>query len=216
MRKINKESLYKYTVAEDVANAITHGVGALLAYIGTLYLVNVASLKGDKLDVIAFAIYGTSITLLFLMSCLYHAIFQDETRSVFKRLDHSTIFLMIWGSYLPYTVVLGTQKAYIIMGIITILSIVGIILKVLFVGQYNKLATVIYVLLGWSAVFEFQDMMNVFSMQAMTYLVLGGVIYTVGAIIYACSNFKYHHAVWHMFVLVAAACHFISISQYLL
>lgn len=209
MIKLPKEVLYRYTIKEDVLNAVSHGIGAILAYIGTLVLVAKASANGFELSVIiALAVYGSSMTTMFLMSCLYHSIFHDTTRSIFKRLDHAAIYLMISGTYAPISVLIGTHVAYIILFIVYFASLCGIILKVFYAGRFKKLSTIIYVLLGWLAIFEINGLLTTLNTKELMLLVAGGVIYTLGAIIYALSNFKYHHGLWHVLVVMAALAHF--------
>ncbi|MGL4590031.1 MAG: PAQR family membrane homeostasis protein TrhA [Mycoplasmatales bacterium] len=215
--KLSKEKLYRYTVSEDIANGVSHGIGAIFAYIGLIYLVYTASVNGNAVDVVAYAIYGTSLITMFLMSTLYHSIFHDMTRSIFKRLDHSAIFILITGTYVPYTVVaLGSSTAYLILVVMVLLTILGITLKVFFIERFKKIGTIVYVAMGWLVIFEFGALKEALSYEAMFYLIAGGVIYTIGAIIYAVSKFKYHHFIWHLFVFAAAICHFISIAFYLL
>ncbi len=215
MVKLPPELLYKYSIKEDVVNAITHGIGVLFAYIGTLYLISLASQNGfDAKLIIAIAIYGTSMQVMFLMSTLYHAIFHDTTRSIFKRLDHASIFLMISGTYAPISVMLNTQVAYIILAFVYVLSVAGIILKIFYAGRFTIISTLIYIAIGWAAVFEINALVTILSPTELFYLVAGGVIYTIGAIIYALSKFKYHHGLWHMLVLIAAICHFLVIYNY--
>ncbi len=212
MIKLPKEILYRYTIEEDVLNAITHGIGAVLAYIGTLVLVSLSSANGFSTAVIvAMAIYGTSMTTMFLMSCLYHSIFHDMTRSVFKRLDHAAIYLMISGTYAPVSVLIGTPTAYVILFLVYLFSIIGICLKVFYAGRFKKLSTVIYIMLGWMAVFEISGIMATLNSLQLGLLIAGGVVYTIGAIIYALSNFKYHHGIWHILVVIAALCHFMML-----
>ncbi len=216
MIKLPKKILYKYSIEEDVVNAITHAIGVLFAYFGTLYLISIASYNNQPIKlVIAIGVYGTSMLAMFLMSTLYHAIFHDTTRSIFKRLDHAAIFLMISGTYAPITVMLDSDIAYLILIIVYVLSGLGIILKIFFTGKYTKISTLIYVLLGWAAVFEINQLIAVLDSTELILLLSGGVIYTVGAIIYALSKFKYHHGVWHVMVFLAAVAHFLVIYNYI-
>lgn len=217
MVKLAKNILYRYTIGEDIANAVSHGVGAVLAYVGLIYLVYTSAVNGTTKDVISFSIYGTSLIFMFLMSTLYHAIFHDMTRSIFKRLDHSAIFILIAGTYVPFTfTVIDTTLSYIILGILIIIAISGIVLKTFFVGRFKVLSTLTYIVMGWLIIFEIKPLIANLNQNALTFLVAGGVIYTIGAIIYAFSKFKYHHFIWHIFVFIAALCHYIVIAFYIL
>ncbi len=216
MIKLTKSILYKYTVGEDIANAISHGVSAIFAYVGLIYLVYTSAINGSTIDVIAFSIYGTSLLFMFLMSTLYHAIFHDMTRSIFKRLDHSAIFVLIAGTYVPFTfTVINDLMSYIILGVLVLIAILGIVLKTFFVGRFKVVSTLVYVFMGWLIIFEIKPLISNLSQNALIFLVAGGVIYTLGAIIYAISKFKYHHFVWHIFVTLAAICHYIVIAFYI-
>lgn len=217
MIKINKQILYRYTVEEDIANAIVHCIGALLSYVGLIYLVYVASTKGDVKDVISFSIYGTTLIFMFMMSTLYHSIFHDMTRSIFKRLDHCAIFVLITGSVTPIVIsLLQTKSSYITLGILVVTTIAGIVFKTLFIGRFKVLSTLLYIIMGWMIIFQIKDIISALSTNGLILLIAGGVLYTVGAVIYALSNFKYHHFIWHIFVLLAAICQYLVIAQYIL
>ncbi len=217
MIKLAKNILYKYTIGEDIANAISHGIAALVAYVGLIYLVYTSAMKGTFTDVISFSIYGTTLLFMFLMSTLYHAIFHDMTRSIFKRLDHSAIFVLIAGSYVPFTfTVIKSTFSYAILAVLIIIAIMGIVLKTFFVGKYKKISTLIYIVMGWLIIFEIKPLIDNLNNHALTFLIAGGVIYTLGALVYALSKFKYHHFVWHLFVIIAAFCHYIVIAFYTL
>ncbi len=217
MIKLSRKILYKYTVKEDIANAISHGIGAIFAYIGLIYLVYVSSTKGDIVDVVSFSVYGTSLIFMFMMSTLYHAIFHDTTRSIFKRLDHCAIFILITGTYVPFTFcVLDTTLSYIILGILGAIAVAGITLKAFFTGRFKILSTVIYILMGWLIILEIKPLAENLNKYALSFLIAGGLLYTLGAIIYALCKFKYHHFVWHLFVMLAAFFHYIVIAFFLL
>lgn len=217
MIKLARNILYRYSVGEDIANAVSHGVGAILSYIGLIYLVYTASTKGTVTDVISFSIYGSSLIFMFTMSTLYHAIFHDMTRSVFKRLDHSAIFVLIAGTYIPFTFsVIKTPLSYVILAILLLIAIGGIVLKTFFVGRFKVISTVIYIAMGWLVIFEINPLISNLNDYGVQFLIAGGVIYTLGAIVYAFSKFKYHHFIWHIFVLLAAICHYIVIAFYIL
>ncbi|MFV0425079.1 MAG: PAQR family membrane homeostasis protein TrhA [Bacilli bacterium] len=191
MIKISEKILYRYTIGEDIANAVVHAVGALLAYIGLIFLVYTASTKGEIKDVIAFSIYGTTLIFMFMMSTLYHAIFHDMTRSIFKRLDHCAIFVLITGTYTPIVVsLLETKAAYITLGILCVITIAGIIFKTIFIGKFKILSTLLYIGMGWMVIFQIKDLLAALNPNAIILLVIGGALYTIGDIIYALSKFK--------------------------
>jgi hemolysin III len=209
--------LFPYSTAEDIANAITHGISTLLAYAGLIYLIHVATLKGTTGDVIAFAVFGSSMIFMFLMSTLYHAIIHITTRDVFKRLDHSAIFIFILGTYVPYIFsALKTNQAYATFAILAAVSVMGIIIKTVWSGKYKILMTFLFIAMGWAALYIMPDLIEELPRNGWLYLMFGGVSYTVGALIYAFAKFKYAHTVWHLFVMGGALFHYLSIAFYLL
>lgn len=217
MKKLSRNILYRYTIGEDIANAVVHCVGSILAYVGLIYLVYVASTQGTTLDIISFSIYGTTLIFMFMMSTLYHAIFHDMTRSIFKRLDHCAIFVLITGTYTPIVLsLLKTNTAYITLGALVALTIAGIVFKTLFIGKFKVLSTLIYIFMGWMVIFQISDLVDALDPNAIYLLIAGGALYTIGAVIYAVSKFKYHHFIWHIFVLLAAVAHYFVIALYIL
>ena len=208
MKKDDRKSIYRYTIGEDIANSISHGLGFIFSYIAMIVLIYLAD---NPLEVIGFSIYGIGMQLMFLSSTLYHAIFHDMTRTILKKIDHSMIFIFIFATYVPYTIFLGTNKAYIILAIVGISGILGIVLKVFLAGKFKKISTLIYVIVGWAAIMEIRDMYLVFPKESFYLLLAGGITYSIGAIVYALSKFKYHHFIWHIFVFVAAILQFYSI-----
>lgn len=211
------DSLFKYTIGEDIANAVSHGVAALASHVGLIYLVYVAATKGTVMDVVVYSIFGTTLILMFLMSTLYHSIFHATTRDVFKRLDHSFVFVLILGTYTPYVfTALNTVESYIIYGILGCLTILAVVMNSIWV-QKSKIATVIIaIFMGWVSVLLIRDLYHALDPQFFVFLLAGGIFYTVGAIVYAVSKFKYHHFIWHIFVILGALTHFISIAFYIL
>lgn len=216
MIKIPYDKLFPYTIGEDIANSITHGVGALLAAFGHVYLIYLASKYGTVTDVIAFAFYGMTIFLMMLMSCIYHAIRHITARDVFKRLDHSMIFLLILGTYTPIIFsYIKTQQSYILWFILLAFTIVGIVFKSLFAGKFKVASTLIFIAMGWSCVVLIDPLMAVASNDFLMWLIIGGLSYTLGAVLYAFGKFKYHHAIWHLFVLLGVVAHYIAIAGYI-
>lgn len=216
MKRVEKSKLFPYSINEDIANSISHGIAALIVAILNVYLIYRASVSGNVVAVITFAIYGYTVFLMFLMSCLYHGIRHYTTRDVFKRLDHSFIFLLILATYCPIVFVgIKTPLAYIIFAVLSIITIIGIVFKVFFAGRFKVLSTVIFILMGWAAVLLIPQILTTLSSQFMFYLVLGGIFYTLGAIIYALGKFPYHHFIWHLFVMAGAFAHYYAILMFL-
>jgi hemolysin III len=216
MKRVEKSKLFPYSINEDIANSVSHGIAALIVAILNVYLIYRASVSGTVVAVITFAIYGYTVFLMFLMSCLYHGIRHYTTRDVFKRLDHSFIFLLILATYCPIVFVgIKTPLAYIVFVVLSIMTIIGIVFKVFFAGRFKVLSTVIFILMGWAAVLLIPQILTTLSSQFMFYLVLGGLFYTVGAIIYTLGKFPYHHFIWHLFVIAGAFTHYYAILMFL-
>ncbi|MDF9866580.1 hemolysin III [Bacilli bacterium PM5-3] len=216
MKRIEKSKLFPYTISEDIANSISHGVAALIIAIANVYLIYRASISGSITAVITFAIYGYTLMLMFLMSCLYHGIRHYTTRDVFKRLDHSFIFLLILATYCPIVFVgIKTELSYWIFAALSIVTIAGIFFKVFFSDRFKILSTIIFILMGWAAIFLIPQMINVMSNDFMLWLIVGGLAYTIGAILYAVGKFKYHHFIWHLFVVAGGFAHYYAILMYL-
>lgn len=217
IQKIEHDKLFRYSIKEDIANAVSHGLAALIIAIGNVLLIYRASRAGNITAVVTFSIYGYGLFMMFLMSSLYHAIRHVMARDVLKRLDHSFIYIGITATYCPIVFVgLNTTWSYVVFAVLCIVTILGVIFKAFFAGQFKALSTVIYVIMGWAALFLIPQMVELLSFDFLFYLFLGGVFYTGGAVLYAVGKFKYHHFVWHLFVILGAFAHYYAILNYLL
>lgn len=204
----------KTTLGELIANAVSHGIGAMLA-IAALVLLLVKS--DTTVEVLSSLAYGISMVVLYFSSTLLHS-FPDRmktVKSIFRRFDHSSIFILIAGTYTPFLVLLvGTTESYILLIGLWILTLIGIILKSIWVEKYVGVSLIIYLLMGWSFVILSGDILDGLGNQ-ITLLAIGGILYTVGVAFYV-SKFKYSHLVWHLFVLGGSVFHFICVYGYIL
>ncbi len=208
---MDNKQIFKYSKEEDKLNYVTHLIGGILSIIGFFFLI----LTHKDLDLIikfGIFIYTLSMFLLFMASYLYHKEEDKDKRIFLKRLDHAMILVMISGSYVPYCLVMGTTLSYLILTIVYLLSIIGIIIKVKYVHIKKGVSISIYLIVGWLAIFMLKDIISFFDFVVIKYMILGGITYSLGALLYAFTNFKYHHALWHVFVLIAAIFFFISIN----
>lgn len=206
-----------YTVGEEIANSITHGIGAILSVAGLTLLVVLAALHGDVWRIVSFSIYGSSLVILYLASTLYHSIQHPKVKRVFRIFDHSAIYLLIAGSYTPFALVsMRGPLGWTILGVVWGLSLMGIVFKTFFIGRFEKIATAAYVLMGWLCVVTFQQLFTAIGSGGMMWLVLGGIAYTGGVIFYAWQKLPYNHAIWHLFVLGGSICHFFAILFHVL
>ena len=211
------QKLFQYTLAEDIANAIIHVIGAFFGIYALINLTCIAARYGNAIDSFSFIFYGLTILFMFLMSSLYHSMINHTARSVFKKMDHIAIYILILGTYTPYVFsLLHNSHGYIVYMCLVIVTIFGIIFKAFYTGRYKLISTIIYILMGWAAVGVIKDIFNGFNYYGLLFLILGGVSYTVGAILYAFGRFKFSHAIWHVFVLFGVIFHYISVTFFIL
>ncbi|MCW3490684.1 hemolysin III family protein [Dethiobacter alkaliphilus] len=200
-----------------MANAITHGIGTVLAIAALAVLVVFAALRGSVWHIVTFSVYGTTLIVLYLFSTLYHSFRNQKLKAIFKVMDHSAIYLLIAGTYTPFTLIaLRGPLGWTIFGFIWGLAIVGIILKVFFVKRFKVISTLTYVLMGWAIVVAFNPLLANLSGQGIRWLVSGGILYSAGAIFYLFKRIPYNHAIFHLFVIGGSVCHFLSILLYVL
>lgn len=207
----------KQSLGEEIANSITHGIGAALGTAALVILVVFASLKGDVWRIVSFSIYGASLVILYTASTIYHAITNEKAKRYFRIMDVSSIFLLIAGTYTPITLLSlrGTGWGWTMFGLIWGLALVGIIFKTFFDGRYEKLSIILYVLMGWLAMIAIKPMIINLPPGLLYWIIIGGISYTVGIIFLAVTKFRYSHTVWHLFVLGGSISHFFGILFYL-
>ena len=206
-----------YSLGEEIANSVTHGLGVLLAIVALVVLVGGSARLGDPWRVVSFSLYGASLVALYLASTLYHAIPGAKAKDWLKRCDHAAIFALIAGTYTPILLVtlrgpLGWTMAGILWGVMA----VGITMKFLFIHRFQRLLLGAYVAMGWAALFVLHALWQRLSGAAIGWLVAGGAVYTVGVGFYVWKRLPYGHAIWHLFVLGGSACHFFFHYRYVL
>lgn len=208
----------QYTFGEEVFNSVTHGVGALLAIIGGSVVVTLAAVYGSHLEVAACAIYAASLFLLYTMSTLYHAFPFPRVKYVFRIFDHSSVFLLIAGTYTPFMLITlkGNVRGLIIFTIVWAAALIGITLNAFSVNKFAKLSLVLYLVMGWSVVLAIGDVVAALSFGGVVLLILGGVFYTAGVAFYAIKRVRYFHSVWHLFVLAGSIMHYLCIVIYVI
>lgn len=202
---------------EELLNAITHGVGAALSLVGLIILIAAVYSHGNLWNQVSFGIYGVSLVLLYLASTLYHSFCNEKLKYIFKIIDHSAIYLLIAGTYTPFTLVtLHGQLGWHVFTVVWAIAVVGIVFQIFFVKRFKVFSTICYLLMGWLAVVIIKPLMAVLPAAGLYWLIGGGLFYTVGAIFYLYHRLPYHHAVWHVFVLAGSAAHFIAVFLYVL
>ncbi|UCD98692.1 MAG: hemolysin III family protein [Chloroflexota bacterium] len=205
-----------FSIGEEIFHSITHGIGSALSIAGLTLLLVLAILRGDVYQIISFAIFGSSLVILYLSSTLYHGIQEPKTKRIFKIFDHSSIYLVIAGTYTPFLLVaLRDTAGWILLAIVWFIAITGITLKILFIERFQVLSVISYLLMGWLCVFIFQEMLANIPLGGIIWLAAGGMFYTIGVIFYALQRIPYMHTVWHFFVLGGSICHYFAVLFYL-
>ncbi len=205
-----------YDPQEELINAYSHGLGAVLALIAAIFLI----MKGYGLPVgqwISLWVYGLSLVLLLSSSMLYHFAQHERKRYWYKKLDHTAIYYLIAGTYTPFlSIAIPTAKAHHLLIALWIIALIGTLFKLVFIHRFQKISLAAYLVMGWLAVLVMDDMQRYLSRDAIQLLIAGGLAYTVGTLFYALKKVRYSHAIWHVFVLLGAGLHFLAIYCYVL
>lgn len=215
---ISNRPLKQYTKGEEIFNAVSHGVGALLSIVGGSVVVTLAAVYGEAREITACVIYAVSLFLLYTMSTLYHAFPFPKVKYVFRIFDHSTVFLLIAGTYTPFMLITlkGQIKGLVIFIVVWAAAIVGVVLNAISVNRFARLSLVLYLLMGWSVVLAIGDVVALLQTGGLVLLILGGVLYTGGVAFYVAKKVRYMHSVWHLFVLGGSVLHYLCIVLYVL
>lgn len=217
-QKPHRISIPKYSLSEELLNAISHGLGALFGIVGTVLCIVKAANTGDPWRIVSGSIFGVTVLLLYLMSCLYHALKVNMAKRVFRVIDHCTIFLLIAGTYTPFTLVtLRGTVGWVLFGIVWGMAVLGITLNAVNLKKFSKISVACYLVMGWAIIAAFQPLAEALAPQGVSLLIWGGIAYTVGAILYGIgAKVKYFHSVFHFFCLAGTVLHFLAIYLYVL
>ena len=203
------------TRAEEIANALTHGLGLLGSIVALPVLVVTALAKGDALLVVGYSVFGATMVALYAASTIYHALPPSRAKQLFRVVDHVAIYLLIAGSYTPFTFgVLRGAWGWTLSGIVWSLAIVGILLKTTVGFRFPRASTVLYLSMGWLAVVAAKPLAAAVPGAGLAWIIAGGLLYTGGVVFYARDYRPWHHTVWHLFVLGGSACHFVAVWRY--
>jgi hemolysin III len=206
-----------YSVGEEIAHALTHGLGLVLSLGGLVILVVAASLRGDARHVVGCAVFGATLVLLYAASTLYHASRSRRAKRVLQRLDHAAIFLLIAGTYTPFTLVsLRGGWGWLIFALVWGLAAMGIALEAAIPHRTRRLSVALYLATGWLVLIAVEPLVHAVHPKGLLLLLLGGAAYTLGVVFYAWRRLPYHHAVWHVFVMAGSACHFSCVLGYVI
>lgn len=202
---------------EETVNALTHGLGLVLSLVGIPGLVVMAARHGDAWHIVSCSVYGASIIALYLASTIYHLSRRDSLRELLRIVDHACIYLLIAGTYTPFTLVtLRGGWGWTLFGLVWGLALVGILCKLFWTGRFEIASTVIYVLMGWLALIAIGPILKQFPAGCLFWVVTGGMVYTVGVLFYVLDRRPYLHTVWHLFVLGGSVCHYVAVMHYVL
>jgi len=215
--KIKEKPLYK---KEEVGNSITHGVGIALSIAGLVLLIIKGARSHNPTKLLSFIVFGITLTLLYTASTLYHSLYinvkSEKLKRILRLLDHSAIYLLIAGTYTPFALIsIGGTLGRNIFILVWVLAIVGIVLKVFFVGKYSVLFTTTYLIMGYLILFAWKTLVRNLPKGALILLVLGGLTYTIGVFFYAFQRYRYNHFIWHFFVLGGSILHYLAVLLYL-
>jgi hemolysin III len=201
----------------ELFNSLTHGVGLGLSIAGLAVLVVLAARDGSTVHIVACAIYGATLTLLYLASTLYHGIPAPRAKRVLRLIDHSAIYLLIAGTYTPFALVsLRGAWGWSLFGVIWGLALLGILYKLFLIGRHPVAGVLIYTGMGWLALVAIRPLAASLGSGGMLWLLAGGIAYTTGLLFYAWKSLPHHHALWHLFVMAGSACHFFAVMFHVL
>ncbi|WP_268873156.1 hemolysin III family protein [uncultured Clostridium sp.] len=196
-----------------MANAVTHGVGAILSVIGSVFLILASVKTGSKYAVTGVGVYCASLIILYLGSTLYHSIPGKLAKKILRILDHSSIYLLIAGTYTPIILILmnSDKKSMYILIALWIIAALGIFFKAFWIGRFEIFSTILYILMGWTIVINIKAVLLLVPTNILMFVVLGGIAYTVGCIFFAADKMPYNHFIWHLFVMAGSVLHYVAI-----
>jgi hemolysin III len=204
------------TLGEEIANSITHGIGAALGIAALVLLVVFSAKYGDAWRVVSFSIYGATLIILYLASTLYHSMPPGRVKKFFRIFDHVSIYLLIAGTYTPVALVsMRGGWGWTLFGLIWAMAIGGIVSRFFLMDRFKALSLIFYVAMGWLAIIAIKPMLTMGPRGLFLWILIGGVSYTLGVVFYLMKRMPFHHAVWHLFVLGGSICHFFGMLLHL-
>jgi len=206
-----------YSPLEEKINIFSHAVALMLSILALVLMVMRASLHGNVWHIVSVSIFGAGLIALYAASTAYHSATKPELRARLRIIDHATIYILIAGSYTPFTLVtLNGSVGWVIFAVSWGLALSGIILKLFFTGRFNLLSTLMYVFMGWIIIFAVKPLIAGLPVEGLYWLVAGGLAYTIGAVVYSIKKIPLNHAIFHLFVVMGSFCHFMAVYFYVL
>jgi hemolysin III len=203
------------TLGEEIANSISHGIGLVLAIVATPILIIAALRYGNTWRIVGVSVFAASMVTLYLSSTLYHALTHDRAKQVFRMFDHCAIFLLIAGTYTPFTLgILRGPWGWTLLGLIWTLAAIGLTMKMVLRARYSWLSVILYLVMGWLVVIAAPQILRVMPLSGLAWLAAGGIAYTAGVGFYAAHRVRYAHFAWHLFVIAGTVCHFFAVLWY--
>ncbi|MFD2043940.1 hemolysin III family protein [Ornithinibacillus salinisoli] len=209
--------VYTFSKQEEIVHAVIHGIGAIFSIVAVVLLIIYASPDGDLWQIVSVTIFGSTMLLMYLSSTIVHSLPEGKWKGLFLIFDHACIYLFIAGTYTPFLLVhLRGKHGWILLCTVWGIALIGIVFKIFFAKKFIVLSTIGYILMGWLIIIAWNPLTNMIHETGITLLVLGGVCYTIGTIFYLWRAFRFHHAVWHLFVLAGSSFHFFSIFYFVI
>ena len=206
-----------YSTGEEIANAITHGLGALLGIVALVLMIMRGSQMNNSLILVTGIVYGTSIILLYTASTLYHSMTNPKAKSILQKADHSAIYVLIAGTYTPFALLtLRGAWGWSIFGAVWSLALAGILFELVWPNRWPRLSLMFYLGMGWMALVAAKPMAAHLSPTGLGWLLAGGLLYSGGAVFYRMRNLTWHHAIWHVFVLAGSMAHFYCVYNFVM
>ncbi len=212
---MNKISIPKYSLGEEIINAISHGIGAALSIVGLVILIVLSCHKQNKIAIVACAVYGSLSIILYIISCIYHSLSPKvKGKKILRVIDHCNVYLLVAATYTPLTLVCLRDKiGYLTFWFVWIITIIGMILTCIDIDKYQKLSCACHLLTGWAVLFTLKDLLTKMPILGIKFLILGGLLYSIGAVLYLLgSHKKYMHSIFHFFCLAGSLFHFFMIT----
>jgi hemolysin III len=207
----------RYSVGEEIAASVIHGLGIVLSIAGLVILTAFASVRGNAWHITSCSIFGATLVILYATSTLYHAIPNRRAKAALRVLDHSAIFLLIAGTYTPFSLVsLRGSWGWSLFGIVWGIAVLGIIFKVTMLRRWTRVSVALYLILGWVALIAMRPLLEALQPGGLALLLAGGAAYSLGVVFYAWRSLPYHHAIWHAFVLTGSVLHFFAVLLFVI
>ncbi|HVP42478.1 MAG TPA: hemolysin III family protein [Terriglobales bacterium] len=199
---------------DEFANALTHGIGLLLALIAVPVLIMLAAMHGSAWHVVGISVYGSSLIALYAASTLYHWVQHPPAKRILRIIDHSAIYLLIAGTYTPFMLVnLHGPWGWTLLALVWTMALFGIAWKLVNLERYVVASTIVYIAMGWLVLIAARPLFRAVPLRGLAWLLAGGLAYTVGIVFFGWSRIRFNHAVWHLFVLVGSACHYVAVMR---